>query len=94
MHTPNIFDQMTPKFTSGNSVPVDRVFVTREEFLEMQKEYDAANRRVLLLIEAIAKTAHQLCLTHDHAIVDGPMALMLLDDMATLYSADPETLDR
>jgi hypothetical protein len=89
MHTPNIFDQLTLKFTSGNSVPVDRVFVTREEFLEMHKEYDDANRRVLLLIEAIAAAALQLGVIHNQAIVDGPMALMLLDDMANLYSQDP-----
>lgn len=47
-------DQITARFQSGNSVPVDRAYITKEEWEEVQAEIKVS---VLAEREACAKAA-------------------------------------
>jgi len=93
VHTANIFEQVALKFKSGNSVAVDRAWVTAEEFDAMQKLFVEADHQRALLLQAIGIAAYEAGI-YSTPDLSGPHALMacadLLDYVDHLRSLLPE----
>lgn len=75
-------EEMRLRFTSGNSVPVERAWVRLEEFEAIEAQFLEVVRQRDLLGQAIADAAFKAGIYNGNVPIDAPMMLMLLDDMS------------